>query len=769
MIKKACLLLFVSLLSVSARVVADNWNVFPSYHNATHCEVAGKKVYVLASGALFSYNTEDNEVITYDKLNMLSDVDISNIAYCEKQKALVIVYSNANIDILYDDETVYNISDFKNINLSKKGINGIDIYENRAYLSTEFGVVVVDLEKLQINDSYNLGINTLTTSLFKNNLYIGTENGILRCDTAKNMLDKNNWEKMNYGSRTDAICELNGELYFLNKTSGIHKLDVNNNKYTTVVNKSGKEYHTIYNKENTLIAPALDKVTIIGKDKKITTYNTDNCNFAYKKGENYWICKGYKGVYQTKANNNTLTTVTEISIPDSPVRNYCEFLKFANEEKLLVAGGNINYMDITFYDATLMEYNINDRKWFNFPEDIVKSTTKLNYRNICSIDEDPNEEGHYFASSFGNGVFEFRNGEFVKQHNHKNSIIESVIPNVDNNCNYNRVPYVKFDKEGNLWCINTGVKNIVKVRKKDGTWISLNYKDIEYFETMAQPLLDSRGWIWITSLRKEAGLFCAKLKGTPFDTKDDETNVWTSKFTNQDGTSYVINEVYPLIEDKKGELWVGTSAGLFVIDNPEEFFKNSIFKQIKVPRNDGTGLADYLMNGMYIKAIAVDGANRKWIGTLDNGVYLVSDDGLETIHHFTTENSPLPSNYIESIAVNEKTGEVFIGTANGIASYRSDATRAEEKLEKSEIYAYPNPVRPGYNGDISIVGLTDNCNIKIVDGAGYLINEGYSNGGMYCWNGRDIRGEKVASGVYYVLLYDETGKEGEVAKILITR
>ena len=216
-------------------------------------------------------------------------------------------------------------------------------------------------------------------------------------------------------------------------------------------------------------------------------------------------------------------------------------------------------------------------------------------------------------------------------------------------------------------------------------------------------------------------------------------------------------------------MWVGTNAGLFVIDNPQKFFNDGIFKQIKVPRNDGTGLADYLLSGTYIKSIKVDGANRKWVGTNDNGIYLISADGLETIHHFTTENSQLPSDCIESIAINGKSGEVFIGTDKGIASYMSDATRPEEKLENSNIYAYPNPVKADYSGVISIVGLTAGCNVKIVDAAGFLMNEGTSQGGKYNWNGRNRRGEKVASGVYYVLTYDSNGDEGVATKILITR
>ena len=304
---------------------------------------------------------------------------------------------------------------------------------------------------------------------------------------------------------------------------------------------------------------------------------------------------------------------------------------------------------------------------------------------------------------------------------------------------------------------------------KNGGWISLNYKDFEYTPSVLDYLIDSRGWLWMVSMQNYAGLFCAKTKNTLFDTSDDETQIWKNHFINQDNINYEVYQVYNLKEDKNGHMWVGTNVGLFVIDNPEQFFHDGIFKQIKVPRNDGSGLADYLMNGLYIKVIAVDEANRKWIGTDDNGIYLLSEDGLETIHHFTIENSILPSNSITSITINNSNGEVFIGTTKGLVSFMSDAITPLEELDKKNIYAYPNPVKADYSGYISITGLTDNSNIKITDTAGYLINEGISNGGMYNWNGRNIRGEKVASGIYYVLVYDQEGNESVATKILITR
>ena len=764
MVKRIFAILSI-LIAITANAGIGDWVLYPSYHNATYCQTAGDKVYVLASGALYSYNTSDEEVRVYDKINTLSDIDITHIEYCKDIKALVVVYSNANIDILFDDEEVYNITDFKNKSLPDKRINGVDIQGTTAYISTVFGVVELDLEEYEFTNTYTTGLNTYCTYLFNGTLFCGTETGMYSCATDKNLLDKNNWVKKN-NYFTKAICELDGMLYCYLDEFGIYSYNASNNILKDVVYNHGEKYNAMYSNGKEIIASAKKKTTIITSPTDVTVYKNSNSNFILKDGNHFWDCKGYNGVVKCIAKDGEIIVNSTSVTPDSPIRNYCEYMKFASDDKLLVAGGNLNYFDITFYDGTLMEYDYSGNRWNNLPEDTIKQATGIPYLNLCAIDEDPAEPGHYFAGSFGYGLYEFRNGKFVKHYSTHNSPLESVIPT---NTRFVRIPSVKFDKEGNLWCINTGTKNIVKVLKNDGTWCELYYKPIEKLATMVEPIMDSRGWLWMKSLQGEAGIFCAKMNGTPLDSSDDESKAWLNKFVNQDGISYDIYQVFALAEDREGQMWVGTNTGLFVIDNPKTFFNNGVFKQIKVPRNDGTGLADYLLSGTYIKSIQVDGANRKWIGTNDDGIYLISADGMETIHHFTTDNSPLPSNSIVSIAINDRSGEVFIGTDKGIASYMSDATRPEEKLDENNIYAYPNPVKADYSGNIAIVGLTHDCNVKIVDTAGYLINEGTSNGGQYTWNGRNTRGEKVASGVYYVLTYDSNGNEGVATKIVVIR
>lgn len=777
MIKKFFAIALILFLSATTKAAIGDWQIHTAYSDATYCQIVGSKIYVLASGSLFTYDKEDGEVYIYDRINELNDFDITHIAYCKNIDALIIVYKNANIDILYSNGYVYNIPDFKSKIITNKNINSINIDGSTAYMSTGFGVVILDLEKLEFENTYNLKLNTHCSYVYNNDLYIGTEEGIYKGALSDNLLDKANWIKIN-DTQVSAFNEIDGKIICIVDKIGL--FSINNNTLESIFPVSSIRTYKFSYKENGKIYIGWEGLlTVMDNINTYTHYNTTTgTNFLAADGNKFWNCKGIKGLVESKIDHNSneqrksFVDGENYIQPNSPVRNHCEYMRFVNDEKLLVAGGTLNYFDKTFYPGTLMEYDYTNKKWYNLPEEEIKETTGLRYVNMCSIDEDPTEPGHYFAGSFGMGLYEFRNGSFVAHYNHKNSSLESPIPTTNPGAvNYIRVPRVEFDNDGNLWVVNTTVENIIKILKKDGSWQSLYYKDIAGGETMVDIMVDSRGWLWVTSMQggPGAGLFCAKMNNTPFDTSDDQTKTWFNKITNQDGISYTIYQVYSIKEDKKGIIWVGTDAGLFVINNAAKFFEDGVYTQIKVPRNDGTGLADYLFNGAIITTIEIDGGNRKWIGTMNNGVYLVSADGFEMIHHFTTENSILPSNSIKSIAINKKSGEVFIGTANGIVSYTSDANEPEKVLQESTVYAYPNPVKASYSGNITITGLTHDCEIKIVDTAGYLIAEGTSTGGMFTWNGRNAKGEKVSSGVYYVLMYDANGDESLATKILITR
>ena len=271
---------------------------------------------------------------------------------------------------------------------------------------------------------------------------------------------------------------------------------------------------------------------------------------------------------------------------------------------------------------------------------------------------------------------------------------------------------------------------------------------------------DCRGLLWFCNEHwRQPSLGC-------YNKATDEAKIYTD-FTNQDGTKYSPMAVYCAAEDREGNVWVGTNSGLFYL-SPENISNgDDYFNQYKVARNDGTNNADYLLTEVPVTSIAVDGGNRKWIGTTNSGVYLISDDNNTQIAHYTTENSGLASNAINSIAVNGKTGEVFFATQNGLCSYISDATETTEDMDKDNVYAYPNPVTPEYTGLITIVGLSYAADVKITTATGSLVAEGRSTGGTFTWNGRDRDGKRVASGVYNVITAKQDGSKGTVCKVAV--
>lgn len=275
-------------------------------------------------------------------------------------------------------------------------------------------------------------------------------------------------------------------------------------------------------------------------------------------------------------------------------------------------------------------------------------------------------------------------------------------------------------------------------------------------------MFDSRGLMWfVNNDWRTPSAYC-------YQPSTSNMNSYTT-FVNQDGTSITITYVRCVTEDKNGDMWIGTNQGPLLLEQTKLTDTNPLFTQVKVPRNDGTNYADYLLSGVDISCIAIDGGNRKWFGTYGNGVYLISSDNIQQLQHFTSENSSLLSNNIHSIAINDNTGEVFISTENGLCSYMSDASIPSEKMDKDNVYAYPNPVKPDYTGLITIVGLSNNADVKIATSNGVLVAEGRSNGGTFTWNGNDKSGKRVASGIYMVEAATETGEKGTVCKIAIVR
>ena len=446
--------------------------------------------------------------------------------------------------------------------------------------------------------------------------------------------------------------------------------------------------------------------------------------------------------------------------PGGPHTNYFGFMLFTYN-RLYTCNGDYNY-------SSPIQI-LNNNEWTIYQHEGISEQTGVSFQGSFCLDVDPSNTEHVFAGS-RNGLYEYLNGKFVKYYDHSNSPIE---PFDGVNKEYQLVTGTKFDQKGNLWVLNSSAPTTALMKYANGSFTKMNHSELMKLNRgqlknrsngeLSKIIIDSKGVMWFVNNNWVLPAIYQ------YNTDNDEIIAYEN-IVNQDGTRLNIQEgIRCVAEDLEHNIWVGSSVGPFMLESSEIEDGGSTFTQVKVPRNDGTNYADYLLTGIDISSIAIDGGNRKWIGTFNNGVYLISADNMTQIHHFTTDNSKLLSNTIMSIAINPTSGEVFFGTDKGLCSYISDATATNSEMTTDNVWAYPNPVEPGYAGPITITGLSLDADVKILTANGAIVNEGRSNGGTYVWDGCDQKGRRVASGIYMVATATSKGEKGTVCKIAIVR
>lgn len=496
------------------------------------------------------------------------------------------------------------------------------------------------------------------------------------------------------------------------------------------------------------------------KDSHIYAYSQTNGQYralltSNLLDKNNWSkVGGY--VAKKQEDKSALKQIISTLQPGGPKYNNFYGMRFVNN-LLYTCGGLWGHLIDAGRPGTIQ---VLDKDNWTIYDDSIAAKTGIKYVDVNSVDVDPLDPNHVFAGA-KSGLYEFQNGKFIKHYNSENSLITSF-----NNTskNYQLITSVKFDTDGNLWMLNSqspSNQSLIEYTK-DGKWVSHHKPKLYNLGSLECLMQDSRGLLWfVNNYHDLPSIYC-------YQASTDQLNIYSS-FVNEDGTTLTPNYVRYVTEDKNHDMWIGTNIGPLLLYKKDITSDTPIFTQVKVPRNDGTNYADYLLSGVDISCIAIDGSNRKWFGTNGNGIYVISNDCLTQIYHFTTNNSNLLSNNIEAIAINEQTGEVFAGTDKGLCSYMSDASSPNNEMTKDNVWAYPNPVKPDYTGLITITGLSFDADIKIVTTNGILVNQGRSNGGTYTWNGKDLKGQKVASGIYMVETATSNGSKGTVCKIAIVK
>ena len=799
------LVLWAVVTALTAQAQDPSWKTPRAYHVARQCAVASSgKVFVLydgnyqtqslwrstvardLSGALLSWDTEQNALIrTYDRCSGLSDQKIAYIRWCQAARTLVIVYENGNVDLLDETDNVTNLPQVRDASIPGKVINDLTVSGSKAYVSADFGLVVIDVGNRVLEEVYRMKMAVKSTAIAGGQYVFAAKDSVCSAPFGVNLNDAKQIRTLARDVTYNRVAA-SSDRFFASNTKDLAFFRLSDGALTPEgiqrVQRAGSLYFTDMSAEHgkvlllrsdghLLLLPTSDP-TASAQDVTCSKYITG----ASFDGTTYWLSEGMDGfsAYKLKGEALQNTEVHGIAV-ESPMRDLSYRLRYEGD-RLLVAGGRnvVGTEDLNPFTASYCEGG----RWYTIDEKAsleagVKQHADFNHWNGLDVVQDPMDASHLFVSAYRSGLEEYRDGKFVQRYDADNSPLVSILPEASAYYNYVSCSALEFDENANLWLAQQQVDVILRVKKASGGWTELSHPSLEgankldrFFFTSSSyngeriRLLSSNGWV-------NTGLFAFTVNSNLKFTASRLCSNWL----NEAGVKITPERYFCFSEESDGSIWMGTDMGLYILEDPRTVFASGTpqLHQIIINRDDGSGLADYLFDGIPITAMARDAKGNKWVGTDGSGVYRISSDGQVQQYHYDTSNSPLPSNTVNDIAVNPVTGEVAVATMAGLALLKTGEVPPAESLDYDNILIYPNPVVPGYHGLITITGLTENAEVKILSSSGQLVWYGHSTGGMCRWNGHSRNGGRVASGIYHVVCSTEDGDEAVIARIVMMK
>jgi hypothetical protein len=769
-------LLVTFVVSAQTPAIGQWRDQFPYSHSISVAE-APDRVYCASSSGIFALVKADNSLERLSKINGLSDIDITKIKFNPYNNKLLIAYRNGNLDVL-SNRIVTNVPDIKNSSLvGNKRINAIYFVNQYAYLSCGFGIVVFDTDKMEVHDTYYIGnnasyVNVEDIAIDAQNIYAATATCVYQAALSSNLVNFANWSIMTGASSHtlpvgifNQIVSFQGKVYanysrqqtqstwrqdttycydpntqvwkVWETGTNVYSLKVDNGWFVTLHEGECEVFDTTMTRQNWITGYPFGGYPIPNEAIKASGSGTD-----------VWIADVNNGLIHCKNTYNA-----DSRYPNGPRNPDVYAMSYSNGTISVAPGAHADNWGNQYNTAGIS--TLVNNEWHT-----------LDYHNTPILGRDfdfiataidPNNPLHVMYGSLGFGVFETMNGNLsnIYNYDHHNCTLKPV----STTDTLTWVGGMAYDPAGNLWVTNLFAGTMLNCREANGTWHAFDCSSVISYAEIGQILVGKNGLKWAV-LPRGRGILVYDDRGTLANPNDDRIKRLT--FTKGNG-GISGTEVFSIVEDKDGQIWVGTDAGICVFYNPDNMFASSGFDAQQILIQQGVHV-QILMETQSVTALAIDGANRKWIGTASGGAFLMSADGTQQIQNFNKDNSPLLSNTISAITVNQITGEIFFGTDRGIISYRSTATEGSDVFDN--VFAFPNPVKHDYEGPIAIKGLTTNAEVKITDIAGQLIYQTTALGGQAIWNGKNFKGERARTGVYIVFCSDTDGKQTFVTKIL---
>ena len=782
MIKHRFFLFFVfliSFLNIKAQYsnsVLGQWRDHLSYYSTNSVNKTDNKILVGSESSLFYYNPITDECERFSKVNGLSDAGVVLTAYDPETKTTIVTYENSNIDIVQNNK-VYNISDIRIRSIEgSKEINSIYFNDSKAYLSCGFGIVVLDLKRKEIYDTYYVGENSSKIKVYAvtindTSIFAASVNGLLFAPKNSTALAASQtWKKVqniaNQGKDNLEITNLlslgNGKLLIT--------LPIAETTFCDVYTFDGENWTNIFENEYIKALRLSEGKLIKIAYRSLNIYDVNNLvnggeiyhlsdewnpvhgihldvNDAIVDSQDLWLAHQTKGLIRLKDYRNGTYNKSE-HFPDGPKSNHIYSITSSEDGKIYIAPGGKTIQNAPHGLASDI-YTFDGWWWQSLSEVEGQDTIK----DLLNVTIDPNDASHLMASSWWNGVVEIKDNKIVNVYNYANT--DSVI---QRHPYCYRIASVQYDVSGNLLIANSLVEN---------GFCYLNYhNEWGAFETYSFVGENELLGMCLDKNYHYKFLWTSNNKILVINNNGDKILLDPNKGALDEST-----KVNCVVQDMDGEMWIGTDKGIKVAYGIENIFETSDGLHSNTECNNiiyqENGIAQYLLNFENITCIMIDGGNRKWVGTERNGIYVLSPTGGEQIYHFTAENSPLISNRIISMAQNGKTGEVFIGTDRGLISYKAESIQGAK--ESGKLIAYPNPLRPHHSGTIAIKGFVSDSDVRITDMAGNSVAHLKSIGGQAVWDGKNFNGEDVAAGVYLIFSSAEEGKHTASGKVLIIR
>jgi hypothetical protein len=759
--------IIILLLSINypqitwGQLALGNWRAHLSYNATIATAQAGSKIFAASKASVYYYDMNEGDIHGMSKVTGLSDFGVVALNANPYNNVVVVGYANANIDLI-NNGNIINISDIKRKTiLGDKIIRSISFYDELAYVSCSFGIVVVNTTKNEIKETYFLGpggsnLDVFGTTADETYIYAATKNGIYRAlRTDPFLVNSDNWTRI-FSSATagnfNLITRIGSKIVFNHQLAGGDSLwYLYNGTFNAAPYGYANRYLGVSN--NQLLAANFFSVLFFDSNMVMQSY-IDNAsipallpNCAFTDGINTWIGDEFQGLIKFQNSNQY-----DFIFPNGPASSTTAIVHLINNDLFVGHAVRNNNWQPTYSQAGFSHYDFNSWQTINGYAPNNPSLKVGDVWDLVTTAVNPNNSKQAYFGSWGKGLLETNNNN-IYHYTNTNSLLEA------NQFGAVRVGGLSFDSFGNLWMTNSEKDSILKVKRSNGTWKSFKSKGVDPTSIVIDLLVDDLNQKWINLYRK--GILVFNDNNTLDNLADDKWRFLTDVAGNGGLSS---PSVFCMAKDKDGQIWCGTEKGVCVFYAPGQVFSTSGFDAQRILIQQD-GYNQYLLEKEFVQAIAVDGANRKWIGTQAGGVFLMSADGTQQILNFNENNSPLISNNINSIDINPITGEVFFGTALGICSYRGNAIEGQDAC--SNVLVYPNPVRPDYDGDIAIKGLVSNGQVKITDVSGHLVFETKALGGQAIWDGKNFDGKRVQSGVYLAFCSDDDGTNTCITKLLL--